>query len=317
MNKKYKNTKYIILLFILSLILIQCNISSLMSVSLEVPKSSSTLSIYGPDPISKIPTITPSSDYVPTIDELFNGDYAYLGTVNRRHTILVFTKQNGVPTIYASSIDSLYSQPVYKIYNNRTLLPSYIKTNGNKVEGISINPVFYKADCDNFMGTNFSFSDGGKLTFNYITNIVRGRYPLKRNLTSDIGNIISSNISVVDLENKIVNSGVWYSVEDINKTVPAGLATSTNYLFFKNHLVSITNAANSPSPSATNKYKGWNIWQVEPMGENYNESYIYVYDYVELTLEKFGSDTVMFLFNSPQVPPKSAWATFIRLSTKP
>lgn len=318
MKKQYiKKTIYLITLLVLSIILVECNVSSLISGSLSIPESTSNLSVYGPNPISRIPTITPSADYSPTIDELFDGNYAYLGTINRKHTIFVFTKQNGALNIYASSIDSLYNQPVYKIYNNRTLLPAYIKTNGNRVEGISINPVFYESTYDNFMDTNFSFSAGGKLTFNYTTNISRGLYPLKRNLTADIGNKISSNISITDLEDKIVNSGIWYSVENINSRTAAGTASATNYLFFKNHLVASANAANNPVATTTNKYKGWNIWQVTPMGEKYHDNYVYVYDYVDLTLEKSGNEVVMFFFDSPQTPPKRASATLIRLSTQP
>lgn len=309
-----------ILMLTLLLILAQCGKSLLSSANLGIPKSDNNLSIYGPDPSSMIPVDTPSLDYNPTIDELFNSDYAYLGIIDYKKTLLVFSKQAGHPVVYSSAIDSIYSQTVSQMYDKRTLLPTYIKTNGNVVEGISINPTFYKADYENLMDTNFSFNADGVLRTGYVTNIANGRYIIKRYLTSGkIGKETEKGISVDSLKEKTIGSGeIWHSVSGISSTTPVGNNNGYNYMFFENNLVALTNGNNNPVAADTNRFKGWNIWQIKPLSEEYSDNYVYVYDYVDLTLETKGDKKVMFLYNKEQTGGvKQAWVALIRLSTNP
>lgn len=310
--------KILFLIFIILVFLIQCNFNSMISGNIGMPESKNSLSIYAnsPPPFNVNPT--PYKENRITVNELFNEEYAYYGSFNDTNVLFVFAKLNGKPAVYTSSIYIIYNEPIYKMYQNRSLIPVYFITNGDYVMGMSIKPIFYKIDYDNFIGTNFSFYFGDVLKQSYATNILPARYPIRRKLSSDVGKNIDDVILPINELKRKISGDIWYSVENIDSKYPLTSSLGLNYRFLSNNEIVIEKTPGIPG-EVPSYFKGWDIWSLKDIGKNYFNNYVYVYDYVEITVELQGDNHIMFLYNTNWSYGSIIQPSYrlIRLSTKP
>lgn len=263
-----------------------------------VPDSGKYFSIYNRDNASMKDLNNPSpSDNILgiSLEELLNKDYAWSGTMEGKNILFTFeyNKYTKEISVYSSSVketDIDKSYP-YKLYENRTLLPTTIRTNSD-VLTMSFNPVFYMLEYDNFMGNNFGILSYGYYE-GYLPNIVPSSNSIERRVSYPHTNKLLPNISKYELKYKVIG-GVWYSV--INSCFSKN--AYENYIFLENSDISVSKDNQIPDGSLTLN-RGWDIWQYKYYDGLTN--YIYIYDYYYLYIGTNRSITIIKVDGSKEV----------------
>lgn len=322
--------KLLTILFLISISILSCGESPLLPIlnkqvasqtQSSRPTSDKYDSIWNPT-ASDTATIEPSQPKTPSMEELLNPDYAWIGVIDNRKVLIVFDKDKYTeePIVYFASIDTILNAQLFNLYENRSLLPGRVYYD-NKNLIISMNPIFFIPKYDNFMDNNFNLLSQNHIQ-GYTTNIKPADYGIRRNLENPLGSYLSSYMPIDDLKNKVIN-GVWYSVIQNDSRIP--VSTGNNYQFMDNYEISISKGETPPIGKPTAN-KGWDVWQLKGYDDTTTTNYLYIYDYVYIYIEenrytnsKGNIFDVMYSFSQKYQASSSQSPIFrlLRYSTKP
>lgn len=328
------NINQIFLLFVILFFTTSCGVSPLLPIlnerngSRELdttrPISDKYNSIWNTNSKYKN-TTTPNSPHTPSLNELLNPEYAWIGNgsiINNKDFLFIFDKDKytGNPIVYFSAIDTIFSEPYYKLYEQRSFIPTtmyYVDGNAHLV--MSTTPVFFVPEYDNFMNNNFSIVSEDH-TSGYTINISPSPNPIRRDINSSIGEKITSYMPINNLKNAIIGK-IWYPVASSNSK--AILSEGINYMFMDNREVSTSKGLTAPSGSPTTN-KGWDVWRYEGYDDVSTTNYIYVYDYVYVYIEnnhyitdRGNTFDVMYFFNEKRAGVIPSTSSMLKYSLKP